>query len=67
MIIYENDKYVVQQSEINKHILIIEKVNKTEGKIIMHASYDENAPFLTEEQGKAYVAMFTDSKTDREG
>lgn len=52
MIIYENEKYTVIQSDFNKHVMLID--NETE-KMICHAQRDEHSPFMTEAEGKKFL------------
>ena len=55
MTIYEINKYILQQDEESKHIIIAEKIDETTARIVFHASRDKTTPMLTEQEGKKFI------------
>ena len=55
MIVYENEKYTVSQSKINKHIMIIKKLPDDKGEMIFHCQRKETEPMLTENEAKIFL------------
>ncbi|MBQ7654516.1 MAG: hypothetical protein IJS17_05530 [Clostridia bacterium] len=58
MIIYQNGKYVVTQSEINKHVAIGKALPDGCVDPIVFMSYDERSPYLKPAEGKKILENF---------
>ena len=54
--IYENDKYIISQNDFNYHIMISEKLEGGEAKMIGHINY--NGDMLSPEELRDFVLPF---------
>ncbi len=61
MIVYEDNFYIVEQNEGNKHIMVLKKFPENDirpndmCKMIFHAQINEHSEMLTKEEAKDFL------------